>query len=363
MRLIPVALVGKGNVGRALLRQIGEGRERLLRRGLDLRVTAVVGRTAGLYVQGGIDEGTLADVADGRARMAARAEGGGGPAGGWDEVTANIAASGALGQVVVDATAEDSARVHAEWLRRGWHVVTANKKPLTGPMLHYDAILAGRDRPESPGYRYGATVGAGLPIVSSVQDALATGDGVIEIRAAVSGTLGFILSACEEGTPFAAAVAEAKARGYTEPDPRDDLSGADVARKALILGRMLGLRKEIADVPAESLVPPALANVPADAFLDRLGMHSREFDDRFRAVAKRGHALRYLLTARPDGARVGIEEVAADDPFRALKGPESMFVVRTRRYNAAPLVIRGPGAGAELTAAGLFADILRIITH
>lgn len=363
MRLIPVAIVGKGNVGRALLRQIGEVRDGFLRRGLDLRVTAVVGRTAGLYVRGGIDEGTLADIAGGRAKLAARAEGEGGPAGGWDEVTANIAASGALGQVVVDATAEDGARVHAEWLRRGWHVVTANKKPLTGPMLHYDAILAGRDRPEAPGYRYGATVGAGLPVVSSVQDVIATGDAVIEIRAAVSGTLGFVFSACEDGTPFAAAVAEAKARGYTEPDPRDDLSGADVARKALILGRLLGLRKELKDVPSESLVPRALADAAPDAFLGRLGMHSREIDDRFRAVAKRGHALRYLLAVRPDGAHVGIEEVAADDPFRGLKGPENMFVIRTRRYNAAPLVIRGPGAGADLTAAGVFADILRIVLH
>lgn len=361
MRLIPVALVGKGNVGRALLRQIAEARDARLRRGLDLRVTAVVGRTAGLYVQGGIDDGTLADIAGGRAKMARRAEGGDGPAGGWDEVTANIAASGALGQIVVDATAEDDARVHAEWLKRGWHVVTANKRPLTGPMLHYDAILAGRDRPEAPSYRYGATVGAGLPVISTVHDMLGSGDAVIEIRAAVSGTLGFIFSACEEGTPFAAAVAEAKVRGYTEPDPREDLAGADVARKALILGRILGLRKELGDIRTESLVPGALADADVETFMRDLGLHSREIDDRFRAVAKRGRLLRYMLTVRPDGARVGLEEIAREDDLGRLRGPENMFVIRTRRYNAAPMVIRGPGAGADVTAAGVFADILRII--
>ncbi|MEY4744219.1 MAG: hypothetical protein RL272_164 [Candidatus Parcubacteria bacterium] len=361
MRLIPVALVGKGSVGRALLRQFGETRDAYLRRGLDIRVTAVVGRTAGLYVQGGIAEDTLAEIAGGRARMPKRADGGDGPAGGWEEVTVNIAASGALGQIVVDATAEDDARVHAAWLRRGWHVVTANKKPLTGPMLHYDAIIAGRDRPEAPCYRYGATVGAGLPVISSIQEMLATGDAVIEIRAAVSGTLGFIFSACEDGTPFAAAVAEAKARGYTEPDPRDDLSGADVARKALILGRLLGLRIELKDVPAESLVPPALAGADADVFMKGLGLHSRDIDDRFRAVAGRKHTLRYMLTVGAGGARVGIEEVSRHDPFAALKGPENLFVVRTRRYNAAPLAIRGPGAGADVTAAGMFADIVRVV--
>lgn len=362
MRLIPIAVIGKGNVGRALLKQLGAAREPFLKRGFDLRVTAVVGRSAGLYVQGGIPEDALADLAEGRAKIA-RAPSSEGPAGGWDEVAANIAASGAPGQIVVDCTAEDDARVHADWLRRGWHVVTANKKPLTGPILHYDAIVAGRDRPEAPSYRYEATVGAGLPVISTVQDMLATGDAVIEIRAAVSGTLGFLFSACEDGTPFAAAVAEAKARGYTEPDPRDDLSGADVARKALILGRLLGSRKELADVRTESLVPDPLAKADPATFLGELGMHSREFDDRCRAAVRRKRALRYLMTVTPDDVRVGIEEVPAGIEFGSLKGPENMFVIRTRRYNAVPLVIRGPGAGAEVTAAGVFADILRIVRH
>lgn len=361
--MIPVAVIGKGNVGRALLRQIASSRDHLLKRGVDLRVTAVVGRTAGLYVQGGIPEATIEDLAEGRAKMGRAGDAGAAPAGGWEEVTANIAASGALGQIVVDATAEDDSRTHAEWLKRGWHVVTANKKPLTGPILHYDGIMAGRNRPEAPGYRYEATIGAGLPIVSTLNDMRTTGDQVIEIRAAVSGTLGFLFSACEDGTPFAAAVAEAKARGYTEPDPRDDLSGTDVARKALILARLLGQRRELKDVPAESLVPTALAGGSVDDFMRELGTHSREIDDRFRDAARRKHALRYLLTVTPDDVRAGIEEVPAGHDFGSLKGPENMFIIRTRRYNAVPLVIRGPGAGAEVTAAGVFADMARFFTH
>jgi homoserine dehydrogenase len=223
--------------------------------------------------------------------------------------------------------------------------------------------MAGRDRPEAPGYRYEATVGAGLPVVSTLNDMLVTGDQVLEIRAAVSGTLGFLFSACEDGTPFAAAVAEAKSRGYTEPDPRDDLSGVDVARKALILARLLGQRRELKDVPAESLVPTTLAKATPDEFMRDLGGHSREIDDRFRAAARRKHALRYLLTVTPDEVRAGIEEVPAGVDFGSLKGPENMFVIRTRRYNAVPLVIRGPGAGAEVTAAGVFADMTKFFLH
>ena len=362
MRLIPIAVIGKGNVGKAFLRQVVAARERLIEHGIELRITAIVGKSAGLYVQGGIPDATVEDLASGRAKIE-RGAGGQGPAGGWDEVTANIAASGALGQVVVDATAEDDARVHAEWLKRGWNVVTANKKPITGPLLHYDAILARRDRPEAPSYRYEATVGAGLPIISTLQDMLATGDEIIEVRAAVSGTLGFLFSSCEEGAPFAAAVAEAKARGYTEPDPRDDLSGIDVARKALILARLFGQRKELKDIPAESLVPRELAGASIEEFLAGLGAHSRDIDERFRMVARRKHTLRYLMTVTPEDVRVGIEEVPVDRAFGARKGPENMFVIRTRRYNALPLVIRGPGAGAEVTAAGMFADVLRVIKH
>jgi homoserine dehydrogenase len=316
-------------VGRALLRQVAASRERFLRRGIDLRVTAVVGRTAGLYVQGGIPEETVADLAEGRAKMGRTGDAGAAPAGGWEEVTANVAASGALGQIVVDATAEDDGLTHADWRKRGWHVVTANKRPLTGPMLHYDGIMAGRDRPEAPGYRYEATVGAGLPIVSTVQDMLATGDQVIEIRAAVSGTLGFLFSACEDGTPFAAALAEAKARGYTEPDPRDDLSGMDVARKALILARLLGQRKELKDVAVESLVPPPLAKGDADAFMRDLGGHSREIDDRFRAAAKRKRALRYLLTVK--GAREHVHHPHAPLQRRAARHPRARRRRRSHR--------------------------------
>lgn len=360
MRLVSVIIIGKGNVGRAFIRQLTETRETFLRRGIDLRVIGVVGKTSALYVSQGVTAHDLNGIAEGRAQLGARAAGRGG---GWDDVTDAIASMDAEELVVIDLTAEPDGEAHAHWLRLGWHVITANKKPLTAPLIHYDAIMAAHQRQDGPSYRYGATVGAGLPVIAALQEIMATGDGIIEIRAAVSGTLGFIFSACEEGTPFATAVTEAKERGYTEPDPRDDLSGHDVATKALIMARLLGRRLDFDGMSVESLVPRGLGGGSVDDFMAGLAAESRAIDDRFRAIGRRGNTLRYLLSITPQGAKVGLEEVPRGKDFGGLKGPESMFIIRSRRYDALPLVIRGPGAGAEVTAAGVFSDLLRVVAR
>lgn len=358
MRVIPVVIIGKGNVGRAFIRQVAETHEAFLRRGVDLRVTGIVGRTTAVYIPQGIPVFDLNGIAEGRARFELRPAGA--ASGSWDDVTGSVAGMDAEGQVIIDMTAEKNHEAHAAWLRRGWHVITANKKPLTAGLIHYDAIVAAQADPSGPRYRYEATVGAGLPVVSSLHEMLLSGDAVIEVRAAMSGTLGHLFAECGKGVPFALAVRDAKTRGYTEPDPREDLSGIDVSRKALILARLLGQRVELEDVVAESLVPEALRDVEADAFLEGLSEHSGEFDSRVKAAARRGHALRYLATLTPGTVRVGVEEVPSNVGFGLLEGPENMFVIRSRRYNALPLVIKGPGAGAEVSAAGVFADLLRV---
>lgn len=360
MRHLPIVIIGNGGVGRAFVGQLLAAQPALRRRGVEVRVAGMVRRAAALFVSTGIPEDTLADLAAGRAAMTRRGERQE-QDGGWDEVTKNIADMGLAGTVVVDLTAEGNAAAHAEWLRRGWHVITANKRPLTAPLLHYDAIMNAVSHPGSPSYRYEATVGAGLPVVSALLDMQHSGDTVLEVGGAVSGTLGAIFSACEDGVRFAAAVADAKASGFTEPDPREDLSGADVARKALILARLLGMRKDMDDVAVESLVPPALASVPNAEFMDALTASRLDIDKRFRTAARRGKTLRYLLTIEKENVRAGIEEVPKDSPFGTLKGPENMFVIRSTRYGASPLIIRGPGAGPEVTAAGVFSDLLRII--
>ncbi len=315
MRSVECIVIGKGTVGSAFLRIHETRRAVLAARGLDLRLRAVAGRSQ-------LRDCETSQLIEHK---------------GWADLTRLIADLSPHPPVVVDLTAEENGEVHADWLERGWSVVTANKKPLSSTLGIYDRIAAHSDR-----YWHEATVGAGLPVIGTLRDLLDSGDEIFGIRAALSGTMGFIFSACQAGMKFEQAVAEAKARGYTEPDPRDDLRGTDIARKALILGRMIGLRIERSDLAVEDLVPTA-------DIMDKCALRA----------ASEGKALRYLAGVTPAGISVGVEAVGPDDPFFALKGPENLFVIRTKRYDAAPLMIRGPGAGAEVTAAAVFTDVLR----
>lgn len=358
MKTIPIVIVGKGNVGRALLGQMVAAREKLKMKGLDLRVVGVAGRKAGAFVQQGLSDESLQAIVSETAPIESLPSAC--PIEGWEDLHERILAAGFEEQIIVDATAEQAEQAHLAWLRSGWHVVTANKKPVTASGDSYDALMAAAGQVDGPRYRYEACCGAGLPVVSTLSDLLGSGDEIIEVRAAVSGTLGFIFAACEEGRPFAAAVVEAKVKGFTEPDPRDDLSGVDVARKALILARLAGWRLELTDIPVENLVPPVLAGGTVEQFMAGLEAASAPLSVRFAEAAGRGKALRYLMTVGKDGVRVGIEETDRGVGFGSLRGPENMFVMRTKRYDDVPLTIRGPGAGTEVTAAGVFSDILRI---
>jgi aspartokinase/homoserine dehydrogenase 1 len=203
-------------------------------------------------------------------------------------------------------------------------------------------------------------VGAGLPIIDTYHKLTESGDRVERIEGLLSGTLGFVLSEVSAGTPLSRAVRTAMARGYTEPDPRDDLSGMDVGRKALILARLLGYQGELSRAAVESLVPKWARALPLPEFLERLDELDEAWRRRVDAASRSGMVLRYVATVTPSKIAVGLRAVPATSPLAAIKGTDNQLVFTTARYKSNPLVITGPGAGAEVTAAGVLNDVLRV---
>ena len=261
--------------------------------------------------------------------------------------------------VVVDATAsEDVARRYPAWLRLGAAVVTPNKTANTLEAGFFDDLLRAAREGEAP-YLYETTVGAGLSVISTLRDLVRTGDRVRRIEGVLSGTLAFVFNALRDGVPFSEAVRQAAERGYTEPDPRADLSGADLGRKLLLLARELGLRPEPAAVEVESLVPASLRDVPLDKFWRRLSDADAEWSEQIEAAAERGEQLQVVAVLEDGRIRAGVESIPAGSPLRDLRGAANVVAFHTERYAPEPLVVRGPGASAEITTAVLLADIAR----
>ncbi len=268
-----------------------------------------------------------------------------------------LTVAGAGGLAVVDVTAERNTYPALLAARvAGAHLILCNKWPLAEDQERYDALLtAGTGR-----LQYETTVGAALPVLSTLDNLLLTGDTVQEIQAAISGTLGFVTSQIEAGRPFSAALRDAQTLGYTEPDPRDDLGGTDARRKALILARKLGMRGNMSDIMVESLVPPGLESVPLTEFWNGLRDVDAQYAARVAEAHAAGRVLRFLALVSRDGAQVGLQAVPRGGLAGSLTGTESLFVFKTARYGDQPLAVRGRGAGADITAAGVLADILAI---
>jgi homoserine dehydrogenase len=205
-----------------------------------------------------------------------------------------------------------------------------------------------------------ATVGAGLPIIDTYQKLVESGDRVSKIEGCPSGTLGYLFGELGRGTPFSTALRGAIAKGYPEPDPREDLSGKDVARKALILGRLIGFRGELSDIAVESLVPEGADRLALAAFLRRLDEYDAAWAERVAAAAARGGVLRYRAIVTARSIRVGLVVVDASSPMASLNGTDNQFIFTTMRYQKNPLVITGPGAGPAVTAGGILNDVLQL---
>ncbi len=345
-----VGVIGPGNVGATLIEQLRAAQPQLLgKANVDLRLRAIASSRRMLLDERGIG-------ADWRERFDASTQ-----QADLDRFTAHLLSAHLPHAVIVDCSASpEVAERYADWLAAGIHVVTPNKQAGAGPLARYQAI---RDAAATSGarFRYEATVGAGLPVISTLRDLLDTGDAVVSVEGIFSGTLAWLFNKYDGSVPFSQLVTEARAMGYTEPDPRDDLSGTDVGRKLVILAREAGRALALEDVEVESLVPASLRNASVEDFMARLPEVDADFAARLAQARTAGQVLRYV--ARLDGegrARVGLVALPATHAFANLRLTDNIVQFSTRRYCDNPLIVQGPGAGPEVTAAGVFADLLRV---
>ena len=352
---IDVILLGVGAIGRELLVQIGWGSETRS----PLRICGLIDRSGYLFEPEGLSRRQLLRAVAQKAAGGKLAGMDGGCGATAAEALAAIAIHPLSSPVLVDATAAETTELLEASLARGWDIVLANKIPLAGTQESADH-LAATAQAHGRQILHEATVGAGLPVIDTVRKLLQTGDRVLRIEGCPSGTLGYLFGELGRGQSFSNSLRSAIAAGYTEPDPRIDLSGMDVARKAIILARMIGYRGDLADVAIESLVPRELTRVSAAEFLERLEELDAPWEARVGAAAAGGKALRYRARVTGRSLVVGLVAVPVDDPLASLSGTDNQFAFTTTRYSEQPLVIRGPGAGPAVTAGGVHNDLLQL---
>lgn len=344
---LSIVQFGRGNVGASLIGQISARRRAIRERlGIELVYGGIAGRDAAALSGRGIDLHNWREEVDRGGSMS-----------GHDLLDA---ASRELTdpKVFVDATAaDDMVDLHCAALQAGFHVVTCNKKPIAGPLADYRRLRA-ESRAASRFYLHEVTVGAGLPVIATLRELVVSGDTIRTIEGCFSGTLNTLCAGMDQGGRFSSLLAYARARGFTEPDPREDLSGRDVARKALILARVTGLMIEPEEVECAPFCDTD-SDGDTDAFMAGASGHDDRLAARWREAAERGKRPRFVATV-DRSCRAGLREVPADGPLGRLSGPENVFALSTERYKEHPLVISGPGAGPAVTAAGAFGDLLNI---
>ena len=350
---LSIGLIGPGTVGRVLLAQLATQIERLRALNLDLRVRGIAGSKRMLLAESAIDLDRWAE------RFAAASE----PLD-LEKFANHVQADYIPHTVLIDCTASADVGAHYQaWLMRGIHVVTPNKKANSGPLPYYRSLQEAR-RAAGTHYLYEATVGAGLPVIQTLRDLRETGDDITRIEGIFSGTLAYLFNVFDGSVPFSSIVRAAKLKGYTEPDPREDLSGMDVARKLIILGREMGLTLEMSDVEVTGLVPKALEHASVEEFMERLPEFDAHMSSLLAEAKKKSQVLRYVGRIDANGkATVGLTHLDAKHAFANIALTDNVVRFATRRYCDNPLIVQGPGAGPEVTAGGVFADLLRLSAY
>ena len=350
-----VVLLGFGQIGRTLAPLIAKVKQNALR----LQVVGLVDRSGFVFDPRGLPPRRLAALAAAKAKATPLAKVAGGQRASATEAVTFVASHALSNPILVDVTAADTTETLKTALAAGMHVVLANKRPITVSRKHYDELQAAAEAHGRQLLRE-ATVGAGLPIIDTFAKLVESGDRVQRIEGCPSGTLGYLFGELGRGRRFSEALRGAIAKGYPEPDPREDLSGMDVARKALILGRLLGFPGELRDVAVESLVPKGAERLPLAEFLARLEQYDAPWTRRVALARQRGGVVRYRAIVTRRRIRVGLVVVDASSPMASLNGTDNQFIFTTMRYKKNPLVITGPGAGPDVTAGGILNDVLKL---
>lgn len=351
---IAIGIMGYGSIGQELHKQILDERKILQEReNISLDILALSNSQKMMLSEDNIDLKSASNVTE---KIEALEQSN------TNEMINHISRRSAYGRIIIDCSASDEAPdEYSNIFENGISIVTANKKGLSGNIDRYKSIMNSKNL-NGADFLYETTAGAALPFVKSVSDIASSSDSIKKIEGVFSGTLAYLFNSYDASMPFSELVNDALQQGFTEPDPRDDLSGMDVARKLVILAREMGLDMNVNDIHVESLVDPNHLSLSVNEYLEAMSSGDQAMNDRYQNALENNEKLSYVAQIDENGnASVSLKNLSNDHSFFSLKGTENIIAIHSDYYSNYPLVLRGPGAGREVTASGLFFDLLSII--